>query len=108
MLAFPLAACTDQDWSHALSFVGVGGQTQGPAPARPRPAPEAGMAEPAAPKPATPPAEEQASAAPRLNAFCQTVAEQDAQNNDFDAATQARVLVRSYRQCVAVFGNDAQ
>ena len=47
-------------------------------------------------------------AQPQPNAFCMSVATQDAGGNDFDPATQQRVFVQSYRQCVAVFGDAAK
>ena len=95
--ALLLSACSDQDWSHALTFVGVGGSKA--APAQPRPVAQSRPMAQAAPTQA--PAQH---AAPP-NQFCESVASQDAQGNDFDPATQQRVFVQSYQQCVAVFGN---
>ena len=97
--ALLLSACSDQDWSHALTFVGVGGSKA--APAQPRPVAQSRPMAQAAPAPAQAPAQQ---AAPP-NQFCESVASQDAQGNDFDPATQQRVFVQSYQQCVAVFGN---
>jgi hypothetical protein len=101
--ALLLSACSDQDWNHALTFTGLGSRENPPsqpaAAARPaQPAP--GMAQ-VAPAPAPVPE----GAQPQPNAFCMSVATQDAGGNDFDAATQQRVFVQSYRQCVAVFGD---
>lgn len=103
--AFCLSACTDQDWNHALSFVGVKGGQNAAAPAqaaRPAQQPTAAAARPA-PAPA-----QTADAAPKPNEFCLGVATQDSQANDFDPATQQRVLVQSYRQCVAIFGDTTK
>jgi hypothetical protein len=46
-----------------------------------------------------------AQAAP--DPFCLGVAKQDATTNGFDQATQGRVAIRSYQQCVGIFGNQA-
>ena len=50
--------------------------------------------------------DEQAKAAYRraLGAFCTGVANHDATTNGYDPATQGRVALQSYRQCVAIFG----
>lgn len=48
---------------------------------------------------APPPA---AAPAPSQNAFCQAVARQEIQGQSYDPATQAEVVARSYRQCVAL------
>ena len=94
--ALLLSACSDQDWSHALTFVGVGGSKA--APAQPRPVAQSRPMAQAAP------AQAPAQQAAPPNQFCESVASQDAQGNDFDPATQQRVFVQSYQQCVAVFG----
>jgi len=111
-----LSACTDQDWQHALTYAGVGGshqtgpQTQPAATAQPqattKPAPIAQSAPMTAQ--ATPPTAPPAQVAPQPNAFCESVASQDARGNDFDPATERRVFVQSYQQCVAVFGSVTQ
>lgn len=103
-VAFLLSACSDQDWNHALAYAGLGGSHQ-----------EAGKAQPAAAaQPATAMTAQTAQAAPapipdgaqpQPNAFCESVASQDAGGNDFDPATQRRVFVQSYQQCVAIFGD---
>ena len=104
-----LSACSDQDWSHALTFAGLGGSHDNPSPPPAAPPPQA-AAQPApvtaqaAPAPAAMPE----GAQPQPNAFCMSVATQDAGGNDFDAATQQRVFVQSYRQCVTVFGDAAK
>jgi hypothetical protein len=91
LIALPLlAGCTDADWNRLMSF---GGGSDNPAAS-------AQMAR-AAPAPA--PA--QAAAAP--DPFCLGVAKQDATTNGFDQATQGRVAIRSYQQCVGIFGNQA-
>ena len=56
----------------------------------------------AAPAPAAP---ARTVAAAGTNPFCASVAKQDSERNDFDAATQQGVFVRSYQQCVTIFGN---
>ena len=96
-----LSGCSDQDWNHALTFTGLSHGEASP------------EAQPAASAPAPMPRTAQAAPAsvvavdapPAPNAFCESVAVQDSQRNDFDPATQRRVLVRSYQQCVAVFGD---
>jgi hypothetical protein len=94
-----LSGCSDQDWNHALSFVGVNGGRANAAPAT------SAQAAPSTPRPATVPARTAAEAAPKPNEFCESVAAQDSQGNDFDSATQRRVFVQSYQQCVAIFGD---
>ena len=42
------------------------------------------------------------------NPFCAAVARQDADGHGFDAPTQQGIFVRSYQQCVTVFGNVAE
>jgi hypothetical protein len=96
--AFALGACTDADWSHNMSFIGLDDQ----------PAAEAGSqpaARTAAATPAAPVALPQGAQPAGLNPFCAAVAKQDSESNDFDATTQQGVFVRSYQQCVTIFGN---
>ncbi len=87
LLVLPLlAGCSDADWNHLMSFGGSRDRrdvTQAAAPAAPVPV---------------------AAAAPASNAFCMGVANQDATSNGYDPATQGRVALQSYRQCVAIFG----
>lgn len=92
-----LSACSDQDWSHALTYVGVHDSNAAPAQSRPV----------AQTRPVAQPAPVQAAAAqaPQPNQFCESVASQDAQSNDFDPPTQRRVFVQSYQQCVTIFGD---
>ena len=102
--ALLLSACSDQDWNYALTFTGLGPHDDQAAQTSASVQPEA------TPQPArtvqAPPAPE--GAQPKPNAFCEAVAAQDAGGNDFDAATQSRMFVQSYRQCVAVFGDAAK
>jgi hypothetical protein len=92
-----LSACSDQDWNHDLTFTGLGHENAPEAqPAAARPAPMTAQV-------ASAPIPE--GAQPQPNAFCESVASQDAQGNNYDAATQRRVFVQSYQQCVAVFGD---
>jgi hypothetical protein len=93
--AISLGACTDTDWSHTMSFVGVDDTSQ----AEPAPRPVAQAA------PVAPPA--QTAQVAGVNPFCASVAKQDSERNAFDAATQQGVFVRSYQQCVTIFGNVA-
>jgi hypothetical protein len=44
-----------------------------------------------------------ASGEPSNVDFCRSVATQDATDNGFDQATQARVFAQSYSQCVAIY-----
>ena len=99
--AVSLSACTDADWSHTMSFIGVDDTTQ----RRPAPRPVARRAMPAAPVATAAPAQTAQVAGP--NPFCASVAKQDSERNAFDAATQQGVFVRSYQQCVTIFGNGA-
>ena len=97
-----LGACTDADWSHGMSFVGLDDATPAPTPKRvatPRPLAQA------APRPVAPAQTAQANGP---NSFCAAVARQDAEGHAFDAQTQQGVYVRSYQQCVTVFGNVAE
>jgi hypothetical protein len=84
-----------------LTFTGLGGGQENPAPPPARSAPVTARAEPM-------PAPIPEGAQPQPNQFCASVATQDAGGNDFDPATQQRVFVQSYRQCVAVFGDVAK
>ena len=96
--AFILSACTDADWSHGMSFIGLDDATP------------ATMARPAAPRPLAkaaprPVAPAQTAQVNGPNSFCAAVARQDTEGHGFDAQTQQSVYVRSYQQCVTVFGN---
>jgi len=95
--AISLSACTDADWSHTMSFIGVDDTTQ----AAPAPRPVARRVAPIAAAPAQP------AQVAGVNPFCASVAKQDSERNAFDAATQQGVFVRSYQQCVTIFGNGA-
>jgi hypothetical protein len=95
--AISLSACSDTDWSHTMNFVGLDDAPQ----AEPAPQPVVAQAAPAPVAPA------QAVAAGGTNPFCASVAKQDSERNAFDAATQQGVFVRSYQQCVTIFGNTA-
>ena len=103
-----LSACSDQDWSHALTFAGLGGSPENPPPPPAAPARPQAAAQPAPVTAQAAPAPVPEGAQPQPNAFCVSVATQDAGGNDFDPATQQRVFVQSYRQCVAVFGDVAK
>jgi len=92
--AVSLSACTDADWSQTMSFVGVDDTSQ----AEPAPQPVARVA-------AAPAAPARTTQAAGANPFCASVAKDDSERNAFDAATQQGVFVRSYQQCVAIFGN---
>lgn len=98
--AVSLSACTDADWSHTMSFIGVDDTTQRQAAPRP-------VARRAVPAPAATAAPAQTAQVAGANPFCASVAKQDSERNAFDAATQQGVFVRSYQQCVTIFGNVA-
>jgi pyruvate/2-oxoglutarate dehydrogenase complex dihydrolipoamide acyltransferase (E2) component len=89
-----LTGCSGSTWDYLTSFGSDADDT-------PEVAAAAAPDQASAPAPAAPAA---AQGAP--NAFCMAVARQDATENGFDTATQQRVLVRNYRQCVATFGNS--
>jgi len=91
--AVSLSACTDADWSQTMSFVGVDDTSQ----AEPAPRPVARVA-------AAPAAPARTTQVAGANPFCASVAKNDSERNDFDAATQQGVFVRSYQQCVTIFG----
>jgi hypothetical protein len=48
-------------------------------------------------------AESMPATAPNNKGFCQAVAQQDATDDGFDAATQRSVYARSYAQCLAIY-----
>jgi hypothetical protein len=97
--AFALSACSDADWSNGMSFVGLDDTDQATAQAAPQPVAQV------TPPPGAQPAPAQTAQAATPNSFCAAVAKQDAERNDFDATTQQGVYVRSYQQCVTIFGN---
>jgi hypothetical protein len=89
LLVLPfLAACSGVNWDSLTSF----GTSERPQAAAPAPVSVARAA----------------AAQPAPNAFCMAVARQDATGNGFDTATQQRVAISSYQQCVGVFGNVAE
>jgi hypothetical protein len=93
LIALPLlAGCTDTDWNRLMTF---GGSDKPAAPAQ--------DAQPPARIAQTAPA----GAQPAPDPFCLAVARQDATTNGFDAATQGKVAVRSYQQCVGLYGASA-
>jgi hypothetical protein len=100
--ALLLSACSDQDWDHALSYTGMGGAhdeaAAEPAATTAQPTPMTAQAAPASAQVAA------SGTTAQPNAFCESVASQDAGGNDFDPATQKRVFIQSYQQCVAIFG----
>lgn len=111
-----LSACTDADWSWTMHYIGISEGSGGPPPARPMqskamPAGTATagtlaagtMAAPRTAEAMSPPA--QPAARSGIDPFCEAVARQDSQGNDFDAPTQQRVFAQSYSQCVRIFGN---
>jgi hypothetical protein len=100
-----LAGCTDADWDRMLGFGSSdNARRQSVAVTPPQRTPVATTA-PATTAPAPPaPAPAQAAAAAAMNPFCLGVARQDATTHDFDTGTQQKVAVRSYQQCVQIFG----
>jgi hypothetical protein len=97
-----VSGCSDQDWNHALTFTGLGGSHDNPS-AEPATAAQREAPAPMRAQVASAPIPE--GAQPQPNAFCESVASQDSQGNNYDPATQRRVFVQSYQQCVAVFGD---
>jgi hypothetical protein len=99
LLALPLlAGCTDAGWNRLMTF---GGTDNPVAPAQVAQAAPAKIAQ-MAPTPAG-----AQPAPPAPDPFCLGVAKQDATTSGFDAATQGRVAIRSYQQCVGLFGASA-
>ena len=86
---FALGGCTDADYEHGLSYVGLDDSESG-APIQREPAPVIATDLPD-------------SVTSSSDPFCQSVAQQDATSNDFDLPTQQRVFTRSYTQCLALF-----
>jgi hypothetical protein len=84
-----LAGCGSSEWDYLTSFG---------SPARP--------AATAAARPAARPAATQAAtAAPaQPDPFCLGVAKNDATTGGFDQPTEGKVALRSYQQCVGIFG----
>jgi hypothetical protein len=90
VLCLLLAGCTDSDWDHVMNYGGLAEPDVAPA-KPPRPAASAPATVAAAP------------VEPSNVDFCRSVATQDASDNGFDQATQARVFAQSYAQCVAIY-----
>lgn len=82
-----LAGCSDTDWNKALNYTGLGSEDDATA---------------ESPVQAVP-ASAAAAAPAQDDSFCRDVATQDATGNDFDKQTQARVYIRSYGQCMAIY-----
>ena len=90
-----LAGCTDADWNRALNYGGL---------AEPEPDAEpVAVAVVPAPQPSVPQPVAAAPIAPASSDFCKGVAINDATTNNFDPATQQRVLRQSYEQCVTIY-----
>ena len=103
--ALLLAGCSDADWDHLMRFGDaprVADRT-GPAPIATA-AQDAGVKDAGAQDAGQAAQPVAASAAAAPNAFCLSVANQRATSDGFDAATQARMAISNYRQCVAIFG----
>ena len=112
-----LSACTDADWSRTMNFIGVSEGSGAPPPAgartmqsKPMPAGTSTVGTVAAGTMVAPRTAEAMSrpapgARPGVNPFCEAVARQDSQDNDFDPPTQQRVFAQSYGQCLRIFGN---
>ena len=99
-----LSACTDADWSHGMSFIGLNDSKDSVAAADATPQPAAQAASQTV---AQVPVARAQTAQAGVNPFCAAVAKQDADGHSFDATTQQGIYVRSYQQCVTVFGNVA-
>jgi hypothetical protein len=82
-----LGGCSDADWNNALNYTGLGAEDDAAAEAPVQAVPATAVA--AAPAPD--------------DSFCRDVATQDASGSGFDKQTQARVYIRSYQQCTAVY-----
>jgi hypothetical protein len=96
-----LAACSGADWDYLTHFGSDPGKASQPEPraeARPTQTASAAAAAPAGAQPAQ---------AQQPDPFCLAVAQEDAGQNGFDTATENRVAVRSYQQCIQVFGPNA-
>jgi hypothetical protein len=89
-----LAGCSGIDWDSLTSF-GTSSEDE-VAPVAPA------QVATAAPTPAP------AQGATQVSQFCTAVAKEDAMGAGFDTPTQQRVALRSYQQCVQIFGDTAQ
>lgn len=105
-LAFslPLSACSSGDWDNLTSFGGASNDDEevvAEAPAAPSQAVSAPRQVASTAAPSAP-----AQAAPAMDPWCSQVMTADvamAQRNGLDQATQQRMAVASYRQCLAIF-----
>lgn len=106
-VSLPLGACSSE-WDYLTSFGSPASDDEDvvaeapPAPSQAASAPRqvASAAAPAAPAPA----------APAMDPWCSQVMTADvamAQRNGLDQATQQRMAVASYRQCLAIFASSA-
>jgi len=85
-----LSACSDADWDGLLSFTGMSaGDTDVAV---------------AAPAPPAPPPRPVAANAP--DPFCIAVAGQELKEGAFDQATQQKMALRGYKQCMDLFRAD--
>ena len=84
-----LSACSDADWDGLLSYAGVDSTADAPTTAVPPPA---------APRPV--------AAANAPDPFCIAVAGQELKEGAFDQATQQKMALRGYKQCMDLFRAD--
>jgi 3-oxoacyl-ACP reductase-like protein len=107
-VSLPLAACSSGDWDYLTSFGSTPDDEEVVAEAPQTPTQSARQTASSAPRqvasgPAAAPGQ-----APAMDPWCSQVMTADvamAQRNGLDQATQQRMAVTSYRQCLAIFTN---
>ena len=97
LLLLPLlAGCGSPEWDYLTSFGSPpkpAATAARPATARATPTARAAAAPASAPAPAAQP-----------DPFCLAVAKNDAGDGSFDQPTEGKVAIRSYQQCLGIFG----
>jgi hypothetical protein len=95
-----LAGCSNGTWDYLTHFGSDPGQAS-------KPEPRAATQVPPNQTASAAPAGAQPGQAQPPDPFCLAVAREDASENGFDSATEGRMAVRSYTQCIQIFGPNA-
>ncbi|HWC62449.1 MAG TPA: hypothetical protein VG501_02425 [Rhizomicrobium sp.] len=96
-----LAGCSSGTWDYLTHFGNDSEQ------ATPEPAPRAATEARPTQTASAAPAGAQPGQAQPPDPFCLAIAREDATASGFDSATESRVAVRSYQQCIQIFGPNA-
>lgn len=108
-VSLPLAACSTGDLDYLTSFGSTPSDDEEVVAEAPAPPPASiSPRQVASAQPATPGAQ---ATAPAMDPWCSKVMTSDvamAQRNGMDQATQQRMAVASYRQCLTIFAGSAQ